>query len=255
MNGKTVRILLSCLILLLTCLHNVEAQNQAIMETFFEVITHGIKVQVNATSEAQPTSSISAILSLTSEITKVYVKTLNFTVYGFENGTTKVKIYSDSTGNFELNKAEQHISQHQIFIPERVYGVLYAEIDLDYDATVKDELGGEHSYSFQDKLGFTMTRVQNTYLTTIEEQLTDLLNLLNQLNQTFQTCFGRNLTLDDLLSLNQTYWQLKHQYEDFIKVKDELNNTRATVAVLGVTTVVFLATTAYLIFRKPKEYW
>jgi hypothetical protein len=255
MNRKAVRVLLACLILLLTCLHNVKAQNQDVMETFFDVIIHGIKVQVNATSEAQPISSISAILSLTSEITKVYVKTINFTVYGFENGTIKVKIYSNSTGNFELNKTEQHVSQYQIFIPEKVYGIIYGEIDLDYNATVKDELGGEHSYPFQDKLGFTMTRVQNTYITVIEEQLTNLLNLFNQLNQTFQTCFGRNLTLDDLLSLNQTYWQLKHQYEDLSKVKDELNNTRATIAVLGAATIVFLATTAYLIFRKPKEHW
>ncbi|MEM0007732.1 MAG: hypothetical protein QXR89_05670 [Candidatus Bathyarchaeia archaeon] len=255
MSGKAATVLLTCSLLLFICMGNVKAQNQINMETFLDINIPGMKVQVNATSEANPTDLISAILSLTSEVTRVYVKTMNFAIYGFINGTEKIKIYSNITSGFELNKAEQYVCQHQIYVPENVCGVIYGEIDLVYNATVKDELGLEHSYFFQDKLGFTMTRVQNIYVKAIEERLASLLGVLNQLNQTFQMCFGKNLTIDELMNLNQTYWQLKNQYESLSKVKTELDNTRATVAVLGVTTVIFFATTAYLLFRKPKNYW
>jgi len=255
MNRKAIMVLLSCLILLLVHAYNVKAQNKTDMETFLDIKIHGIKVQVNATSEAQPTSLINVSLSLTSEVTKVYIKIMNLTIYGFVNGTEKIEIYSKAAGDLELDKAEQYICQHEIVVPENVYGITYGEIGIAYNTTVKDELGFEHPYAFQDKLGFTMTRIQNTYIKAIEGQLTSLLGLLNQLNQTFQTCFGKNLTMDDLLSLNQTYWQLKHQGESLSKVQSELDSTRATVAVLGVATVIFLATTAYLLFRRPKSYW
>ncbi|MEM3566223.1 MAG: hypothetical protein QXK18_05065 [Candidatus Bathyarchaeia archaeon] len=255
MNSKAATVLLTCSLLLFVCTCNVKAQNQTNMETFLDISIPGMKVQVNATSEAKPTDLILAVISLTSEVTRVYVKTMNLAIYGFKNGTEKTGIYGNATGNFELDKAEQYVCQHEIVVPENVYGIIYGEIDIAYNATVKDELGFEHPYSFQDKLGFTMTSVQNTYIKVIEEQLASLLGVLNQLNQTFQMCFGKNLTIDELMSLNQTYWQFKNQCESLSKVKTELDNTRATVAVLGVTTVIFFATTAYLLFRKPKSYW
>lgn len=255
MNRKAIITLLTCSLLLSVCKCNVIAQNQTNMETFLNISIPGMRVQINATSEVKPTDTISAILSLTSEVTRVYVKTVNLAIYGFVNGTEKVEIYRNTTGGFELSRSGQYIGQHYMYVPENVYGVIYGEIDLAYNATVKDELGLEHSYFFQDKLGFTMTRVQNIYLKAIEAQLASLLNILGQLNQTFQTCFGKNLTIDELISLNQTYWQLKNQCESLIKVKTELDNTRATVAILGVITLIFFATTAYLLFRRPKNYW
>ncbi|MGC8998312.1 MAG: hypothetical protein ACP5JW_02775 [Candidatus Bathyarchaeia archaeon] len=250
-----MKVLLSCLILLLVHIHNVKAQNKTGIETFLDIKIPGIKVQVNATSEAQPTGLINISLGLTSEATTIYIKTMNLTIYGFINGTEKIKIHSKVTGNFTLDKAKQYVYQNETVIPENVYGITYGEIDIAYNATVKDELGFKHSYPFHDKFGFTMTRVQNIRMKVIEEQLTNLISFINQLNQTFQACFGKSLTADDLLSLNQTYWQLKHQCESLSKVQSELDNTRATVAILGVTTVIFLATTAYLLFRKPKSYW
>lgn len=256
MNIKAmIIILLTCSLLLSACKCNVKAQNQTGMETFLDINIPGMRVRVNATSEAKPTDLISTIISLTSEVTALYVKTMNLTIYGFVNGTEKIKIYSNVTGGFELNRAEQYVCQHQIYVRENVCGVIYGEIDLAYNATAKDELGFEHPYFFQDKLGFTMTRVQNIYIKAIEEQLASLLNILGQLNQTFQMCFGKNLTIDELISLNQTYWQLKNQFESLSKVKTELDNTRATVAILGVITLIFFATTAYLLFRRPKTYW
>jgi hypothetical protein len=35
----------------------------------------------------------------------------------------------------------------------------------------------------------------------------------------------------------------------------ELDNTRRLTTVLAITTVLFVATTVYLVMRKPKEIW
>jgi hypothetical protein len=60
--------------------------------------------------------------------------------------------------------------------------------------------------------------------------------------------FQMNLTAESLARLNETYWGLKGS-------SNELGNTRMAVAILVVTTVFFVATTIYLVMRKPKEYW
>jgi len=36
---------------------------------------------------------------------------------------------------------------------------------------------------------------------------------------------------------------------------NELGNTRMAVGILAITTVFFVATTLYLVMRKPKESW
>ncbi len=255
MNRKVI-VLVACLTLLLALISTAKTQTQtSAMETFLDSKIPGIKVQVNATSRAQPTSSISVALSLTSDVSTVHVKTVRITIYGFLNGTEKIEIYSNVSGNFPLSKANPVVYPHQVFVPEHIYGITYGEIYLDYNATVKDELGIEHSYPFQQTLGFTMTRIENVYLKSIEEQLANLRDVLDGLNQTFRECFGKNLTTDELLSLNQTYWQFKQEYESLKGVKSELDNVRTAMVFLAVVTVFFVATTAYLVLRRPKSYW
>lgn len=255
MDRKVIA-LSACLSLLLALTGTAKTQTQTVsMETFFDSKIPGLKVQVNATSRIQPNSSIWVALSLTSDVTKVYVKTVRITIYGFLNGTEKSEIYSNVSGNFMLYKDNPVVYRHSVSVPEHVYGITYGEVYLDYNATVKDELGFEHSYSFQDTLGFTMTRIENVYLKSLEEQLTNLYDVLDGLNQTFRECFGKNLTTDELLSLNQTYWQFMHEYESLKGVKSELDNVRTAMVFLAVVAVFFVATTAYLVLRKPKNYW
>lgn len=241
------------LLLALTCTAKTQTLTSD-METFLDSTVPGIRVQVNATSRAQPNSFILITINLTSEVTQVYVKTMRITVYGFVNGTEKSEIYSNTSRNFMLYKTDKSISQHQVFVPEHVYGITYGEIYLDYNATVKDELGFEHPYSFQDTLGFTMTRIENVYLKSLEEQLANLRGVIEDLNQTFRECFEKNLTLDELASLNQTYWQLMQENESFQGIKSELDNARTAMVFLTVVAVFFVATTAYLVLRKPKSY-
>jgi hypothetical protein len=232
------------------------------METFFDSKISCLIVQVNATSRAQPASSISVALGLTSLVTKVNVKTANLTIYGFINGTEKREIYSNVSSNIILPKDSRVVYQHHVFVHEGISGIIYGELYLNYDATIVDELGGEHPYPFQGTLGFALTRIENVYLKSLEEQLESLEaqleeihSTLDGLNQTFSDCFGKNLTRDELLNLNQTLWQFKQEYESLKGVKSELDGTRTAVVFLAVVAVFFVATTAYLALRRPKSYW
>lgn len=268
MNKKIITFFV-CLSLLLALPNTARTQTQAnSMETFFDSKISCVKVQVNATARAQPASFISVKLSLTAVVTKVYVKTINLTVYGFINGTEKREIYQNASGNVLIYKDNRVVYPHRVYVPANICGIIYGEIYLNYDATVVDELGRENPYPFQGTMGFAMTRIENVYLRfledqikslkdqikSLEDQIRDVNSTVANLNQTFKECFGRNLTRDELLNLNHTLWQLQQDYEALKGVKSELDNTRTTMVFLAAVAVFFVATTAYLVFRKPKEY-
>lgn len=136
---------------------------------------------------------------------------------------------------FQLTNVPQ-LYNYTFEVPENVWDITYGEIMLTYSAkyatiTVDyDELGG-----------FSMTYIENVYLKNLEE-------LLDNLNITFRQSFQMNLTLENLAKLNETYWRLQGSAGD-------LDNTRKVVAILAITTVFFVATTVYVVWRKPKEYW
>jgi hypothetical protein len=59
----------------------------------------------------------------------------------------------------------------------------------------------------------------------------------------------------DFEQLNNTYWELQANYTSLTGNLGELDNTRRLSTILGVTTAFFVATTVYLVVRKPKEIW
>lgn len=236
--------------LLLTLMITVKANAQTNdMKTFADFKMPGILIKVNATSETRPAEEITFNLSLVPEanVDSVMITEFNLTVYGYINGTDAVKIYDNSSNNFELIETTYY--SDTFLVPEQVIGVTYGEIALDYNITVTD-IHGIHTYLFKDiKLGFTMTVVEDIYRESLEEQLQNLRNDFDELNQTYLQM------KNDYEELNQTYWQIKQDYESLSGVQSELDNTRTAVVILAVVTVFFVATTGYLVLRRPKNYW
>ena len=256
-----------------------QIQQEENIKTFFDSSVPGIKIQVNATAETKPTQNITFSLKLTKmKDVNVSISYFNFSVYGFLRGQDKVLLNSTSDNNFELNIEQyQAIYQATFRVPENVWGIAYGEITLKY--TVKYPVAGDGTLNMDYDLtvGFSMTEIENVYLKSLEEQL-------NELNQTFTQCFGKKLSRDELLALNETLWlleqkyellnalnqtfmecfgknltkdellSLKQEYESLKGVKSELDNTRTVMIFLVVVAVFFVATTAYLVLRKPKGY-
>jgi len=211
------------------------------MKTFFDSEIPGIKIQVNATAETQPTKNITVILNVRG-LTDVNVEYFNLSIFGFVHGKDKVLMANITDTDFSLGSTSKKYNRTFI-VPENVWDVTYGEILLTYTT----KLGGLE-LTYRDLiLGFTMTHVENVYLKAIEEQLQSLGSTYEQLNQTFWENFQMNLTAENIALLNQTLRDLQGS-------QTELNNTRTAVIVLAITSIFFVATTLYMIIRKPKQY-
>jgi len=230
----------------LTCLVKAQAPAES-MKTFFDSDVPGIRMQVNATAETQPTENITVMLSLKTQ-TDVHVKYFNLSIFGFINGTDKVLMANITDNSFSLNNNSKEYNC-TFRVPEQVWDVTYGEILLTYNVTYTVGSGILIIIPYENlTIGFTMTHVENTYLKEVEEQRQNLSNILEQLKQIFWESFQMNLTAANLAHLNQTYTALQGSIS-------ELDNTRRAVIILAITTVSFVATTIYLVMRKRKQYW
>jgi len=230
-------------IILFATICNVKAQSEN-LQTFFDHEIPGIKITVNATAETQPNENITVKITI-NPLEEVNIKYFNLSVFGFVNGTYKTMIYNITVNNFPFNDT--------FTVPKQVWGVTYGEITLTYDVITYEYVPGQGTIkkitTYENfRVSFDMTRVKNVYLETVEEQLRNLNSIFEQLNQTFWQMFQMNLTAESLARLNETYWSLKGS-------SNELGNTRMVVGILAVTTVFFVATTLYLVMRKPRESW
>jgi hypothetical protein len=212
----------------LTCAAEAQASAEN-MKTFFNSEFPGIIVQVNATVETQPGNYGNATLSLTAQ-TDVYVKYLNLSIFGFLNGTDKILMANITDNEFSLNSSSKECNC-TFGVPEQVWGVCYGEIVLTYSATY-----GPATLNFEKiTSGFTLTDVENVYLKNVEGQLENLSSAYEQ--------------------LNQTYSELQRNYTSLKGNLGELESTRQAVIVLAITSIFFVATTVFLIMRKPKQYF
>jgi hypothetical protein len=230
--------------LTLTIVCKVRAQDEGDnVKTFLDSEMPGIKIQADATAETRPTENLTVWLHLVPQ-TNVYVELLRLDVYGFQNGTVKVSIGNISDYNFPLNGTAREYNG-TFPVPVGVWDVTFAEITLTYSASLAGlELRFPNATS-----GFYMTNVENTFLENLESQLKSLNVSYDQLNDTYN-----NLTRD-YLQLNQTFVQLQQNYTVLQGSMNELDNTRRVAVILAITTVFFVATTFFMVMRRPRESW
>ncbi len=246
-KSKTAITISITLILALTLIQNITAQPSSEMQTFFSKDYAGISIKVNATGETVPGENITINLWINCTATYVTVDCLALSVYGFRYDREKIQLNStDVIKNNALapNNASQH--NYTVLIPNDVWGTTYAELSLKY--TIVD-LYLEYTPTF------SITIVRNVYWEELENKFNSLNSTYWQLNQTFWESFQMNLSAENLARLNQTYCELQQNYTSLQGSLSELDNTRRAVIILAITTVSFVATTIYLLIRKPKQQW
>jgi hypothetical protein len=211
------------------------------MQNFFSAKYSGISVQVNATKEAIPGEDITIIVWINCTADNVKINHLNVSIYGFRNGVDKTLL--DTIVLWENTSLVYHeiYQRNQIVhVPDDVWDAMYVDMQLEY--SIMGSLEG-------DTPSFSVTVVKNTLLEQLKEQLESVNEALQNMTSTFQ-------------QLNETYWRLHQNYTNLEKNYTSLNGslieldtTRRVVAIFIVTTVFFVATTFYLILRKPKSYY
>lgn len=221
----------------------VRAEDSVNMKTFLNSNLPGLNIQVNATIEAIPGQNVyvNLRLSQSSSVKSLNIKSLNLSIFGFIYGKNKTLI-----ANITGKKLDRYNSSFTI--PENVWGATYGEILLTYNATYVGDFGEVEIKYPNIIIGFTMTYIENIYLKAIEEQLRGL-------NSTFFESFNMTLSKENIESLNKTYWDYVQKYNNLQGSEVELANLRSVSMLLGITTGIFLISTVYLLFRKPKEYW
>jgi hypothetical protein len=226
-------------ILALGLFGSVRAQgSQRAVQPFYDSTVFGIRIQANATAQAQPMENVTIVLTLTFQAesygkdSNVSITYLNVSIFGFLNGTDSILMSNKSDNDFSLSSTSPSRSYNWTFpVPEWVSGMTYGEVRL----TNSIELGLVTIHNDGFVCGFYMTNVENVYLARLEHDFSDLTQNCDQLNK---TC----------AELQQNLTALQGN-------TNELFSTREVAAVLGVTTVVFVVTTMYLMMRKPKQYW
>jgi hypothetical protein len=253
-NPKSLITFLVTLTLALALIRNATAQSSSEMQTFFSKDYAGISITVNATKETIPGGNTGIGLWINCTSAGVKVDYLNLSVYGFKSGKEKILLnFTCALPNAPISLNQTIEYNYNVSIPSDVWDATYGELYLKY--AIVDQ-------PIERNAGFQMTIVRNVYLEELEQQLKSLNesyqqlnNTLEQLNQTFWESFQINLSTENLAYLNKTYWELQHNYTALQGSLNELGNTRSAVAALAITTAIFVATTIYMIMRKPKQYW
>jgi hypothetical protein len=116
---------------------------------------------------------------------------------------------------------------------------------------------------------FFMTIIPNPYalqkqVASLQSNMSSLTRTISSLNaslaasgQTINTLLGQVSSLTSVIAaqnqtINSQNTQISSQRDTITSLQTELNTTRTMMYVLIVTTVVFLATTAYFAMRKPR---
>ncbi|MEM3752768.1 MAG: hypothetical protein QXM65_07485 [Candidatus Bathyarchaeia archaeon] len=228
-------VLLTSLIMVLV--YNVRA------EVTLRVYTYsfaGIEVRIEYPFETYPNQNITINVA-TKALTTLTVNCTQLDLYVLHN-MTKEEILFYSVFHISapklLGNGEWFNKTYEVLIPEYATNLIYGKLVLKW--TLR---GTGEAVSYERELPVIMS-----YLKSLE-----LENLRNE-----NAMLRENLTRlqNELSNLNSTLTQLRDNLTNIQKqYEGELSGTRSTIAVLAVTTVFFLATTAYLVFRKPKQYW
>jgi len=229
---------LALLILFITCLTcnvKAEATTRVYVYSFAS-----IEVQIEYPFETYPNRNITINVAIKA-LTNLIVNFTQVDLYVLHNETKEeILFYSiHHISEPKLLKGDEWFNKtYEVFIPEYAINLVYGKLILKW--TLR---GTGEATSYEREL-----LVLLSYLRSLE-----LENLRNE-----NAMLKENLTnlQNELTTLNNTLTELRNNLTDIQKrYEGELSGTRSTVVVLAITTVFFLATTAYLIFRKPKQYW
>ncbi len=258
------------LILTLALIQNATAPTSDEMQTFFSKSYAGISIKFSATQETTPGENITINLWINCTADGVNMDYLTLKVYGFRCGQEKTEPPLHSTyvmENIPLVFNHTYPYNCTVHIPNDVWDATYAELHLRY--AIVDS-------PFEYNPNFSITIVRNVYLEELENTLKNLNESYQQLNNTywglnstfeqlyqaFWESFQMNLTAENFVLLNQTFWELHQNYtslnQTYWDLKGSiggLDTTTNVAIVLAITTVCFVATTIYLMMRKPKQYW
>lgn len=202
----------------------------------FEYSLYNLIVHVESPLEAYPNQSITVNITATASAKLI----LNYTaieLYTFNSSTMKDEKFADieyinysNPLSFSGGQSWSETS-YSSTIPEAALSVVYGKLIL-----VWTETGTHESTTYEREPTFIITSLKNPELERLKMENEGLKKNITDINNTLTEALN-NLT------------DIRNRYEG------EVGGTRSVATLLAVTTIFFVATTVYLIMRKPKEYF
>lgn len=202
----------------------------------FEYSLYNLKIHVRSLSEAYPNQSITVNITATASA-KLTINYTAIELYTFNSSTMKDEKFASieyinysNPLSFSGGQSSSETS-YDSTIPESALSVVYGKLIL-----VWTETGTDESTTYRREPTFIITNLKNPELERLKIENEELKKNITDINDTLTEALN-NLT------------DIKNRYEG------EIGNTRSVATLLAVTTVFFVATTVYLVMRKPKEYF
>jgi hypothetical protein len=209
----------------------------------YEYGLYNLKIRVENSPEAYPNQSIT--LNMTVEASaKLAINYTAIELYTLNSSTMKGEKFAyiefiNYSNPMSLSGGQPPYKiSYDATVPASAFNVIYGKLTLDWK-----EMGTEESNTYTRQTTFIMASVYNPEL----ERMRDLLPKLQIQNAILR----RNMT-----DMNDTLTQALNDLTDARnRYEGDMSNTRSVVTLLGITTVFFVATTVYLIMKKPKDYF
>lgn len=253
-------ILVMLMLIAATMMHDVNANSSDSYQ--YTPVPNDLTVEIKYPLDAYPNQTITVNVTIKAWTNLIVNRTV-IELYTFNNLTREDELFYSikyvSKPESLLGGESLNETSYEVKIPNYAANVLYGKIILKW--TVK---GTEESTVYERKPTFVMGYLRNPELerlrsevTELEEENAELKRNLTNLNNTLTGLEEENVVLKgNVTDLNNTLTELLNNLTDLEnRYEGELSGTRNVTIILAITTVFFVATTAYLFMRKPKQYW
>lgn len=242
-----------------TMMHDVNANSSDLIHTYkYTPIPNDLTVDIKNPLEAYPNQTINVNITIKA-LVNLTINHVAIELYTFNNSKFDDVIYVEKDNQVPLCSNELWNKTSNVTIPEYASNILYGKLILEWA-----KKGTMESEWYRREPTFIMTYLRNPELerlrsevTELEEENDELKRNLTNLNNTLTGLEEENIVLKgNVTDLNNTLTELLNNLTGLEnRYEGELSGTRNVTIILAIITVFFVATTAYLFMRKPKQYW
>lgn len=231
-------ILVMLMLIAATMIHDANANSSDQIHTYnYTPIPNDLTVEIKNPSEAYPNQTINVNITIKA-LVNLTINHVAIELYTFNDSKLDDVIYVEKESQVPLSSGKSLNKTSNFTIHEQASNIVYGKLIVEWT-----KKGTEGRVTIEKEPTFIMAYLKNSEL----EKLRSIVPELEKENVELKgNVTDLNNTLTDLLN-NLT--DAKNRYEG------ELSGTRSVITILAIITVFFVATTAYLFIRKPKQYW
>jgi len=200
-------------------------------------IPNDFTLEIKSHLEAYPNQTISINMTIKA-LVSLTINDLTIKLYTFNDSKFDEITYVENANPMSLTSGKLLNKSSKMRIHEQASNIIYGRLKIKWTKT-----GTVESITIEKESTFILTFLRDPDLDKLRAEVPELKKENTELK-------------GNITSLNDSLTELHGNLTDFEnRYEGELSGTRSVVTILAITTIFFVATTAYLFVRKPKQYW